>query len=332
MDDLVSIHEPGSVILSLISFIIIFSVVFCLFKCQKRKERLNIVHVDSYDESKCCCIILSNTKFVRAYSKLQEQIRLSLCLLVLFIIFINYLQNWYDNAAPVSISFNFMDNTFLLYLKQLLLLSPDSENIRLLATLIIISIDLSYIFIFLLCRRAIYRKVGDSLFLVLVEVISFSSTFYFDGILTVVWLIPILIYFLRVILTMLTLKQPNHNRILKNSNHPLNPTSNPSHLKYKSKNFKDIQLSEIPLKPNYDGPPPYSLQATPQEIIYSMMKVEEYNPRETPVGTRSYIFETNFPEPIKQRTESASLRLRSFGFPQNPEENELITRFRTLTL
>jgi hypothetical protein len=228
----------------------------------------------------------------------------------------------------VSIIFHLRDNTFLSYLKQqLLLLSPDSENIRLLATLIIISIDLSYIFIFLLCRRAIYRKVGDSLFLVLVEVISFSSTFYFDGILTVVWLIPILIYFLRVILTMLTLKQPNDNLILKNSNPPLNPTPNPSHLKYKSKNFKDIQLSEIPLKPNYnDGPPPYSLQATPQEIIYSMMKGEEDNPRETPVGTRSYIFETNFPEPIKQRRESASLRLRY------PEESELITRFRTLTL
>jgi len=183
------------------------SICLCLFLLLTRernlKERENIVHLDTYDESKWCCIIVSKTKFVRAFTKLQEEIRLSLCFLVLFLLFINHLQ--------------IIDKTFLFYLNLLLKWPPDFPfNIKQIVILIMISLDMSYIFIHVICRKAIYRKVGDNPILILFEVISFSSTFFYDGIpFIVVWIIPIVIYFLRVIITMFTYKQPNHKLILK---------------------------------------------------------------------------------------------------------------------
>jgi len=312
---------------------------WCLFRERNIKERENIVHLDSYDESKCCCIIVSKTKFVRAFSKLQEEIRLSLCFLVLFTLFINHLQ-----------ILNF-DKPFLFYWN---LLSPPESHIKQFAILIMISLDILYILINVICRKAIYRKVGDNPILVLLEVISFSSTFFYDGIpFSVVWIIPIIIYFLRVIITMFTYKQPNHKLILKNNNNQLNPSSpNPTYKTTTKNSILKLPENRISIFPPRDdhptGPPSYSVHASTSEFLYSTMKLTSNNQREKPPSS-SYIFGSSshsfLPSTQPHRSDSSSpsslsssLRFRSsFGVPQYPEENDsikddLITRFNTLTL
>jgi len=320
------------------------SICLCLFLLLTRernlKERENIVHLDTYDESKWCCIIVSKTKFVRAFTKLQEEIRLSLCFLVLFLLFINHLQ--------------IIDKTFLFYLNLLLKWPPDFPfNIKQIVILIMISLDMSYIFIHVICRKAIYRKVGDNPILILFEVISFSSTFFYDGIpFIVVWIIPIVIYFLRVIITMFTYKQPNHKLILKNNQSQLNPGSpNPTY-KTTTKNSKDsiLKLPEfdrISIFPPTDDhqaiPPSFSIHASTNEFLYSTINLTSQNHQRESPPSSSYIFGSSshsfLPSTQPHRTESSSsLSFRSsFGVPPYPEEkdcikDDLISRFNTLNL
>jgi len=259
-------------------------------------------------------------KLNSAFITLQDKIRLSMSLFVLFIISINYLQT--------------LDEIYLAHLN--IPSWTDSINIRHLARMIIISIDLSYLFISILCRKAIYRRVGDYLLPVILEVISFSSTFFYDGIiLNVVWIIPIIIYLLRVIITMFTFQQPNHNLILKNNQSKLNGCTPSSQFNYK-RTPNDIEPILIKQQDFNECPPSYSLHASTNEIIYSMNRSEN-NKTDSPIDTKSYIFGASEPPQTKQRTDS-SLRLGSFGINQYPEEkdstikDDLITRFRTLTL
>jgi len=169
---------------SVFTLVLVSSGIFlCLRSKRNRPSMVNIVPLDTYDEARCCCIILSKTKFVRAVSVLQENVTLSLCLLVLLILFLNFLPSI---ESPLLLYFKHFSLPFL------------AINLTRLASSIILIIDLLYIIIWILYRNAIYRKPGDHLILVILEFISFASTFFYDDpLLSLVWLIPIILYLWR---------------------------------------------------------------------------------------------------------------------------------------
>jgi hypothetical protein len=284
-----------------------------IFLCPKKGNRatsLYIVPTDFCDELKCFGVILNKTKFVRAFRKLQMTVTLYGCLFVLYLLLMDYFQS--------------VDCPFLLDFESYLSIWP-SPPLGLVSGIIIL-VDVMYIVIYIYFRNAIYRKPGDSPFLVFLEVLSFASRYYFEGeFFNIVWLIPVILYG-RSSLTLFNLKQPNASLIQKNNTKSTSPSGLP---KYKN-NTKDIVLLINSAPQPYDGPPPYGINA-PVPEYYS--RPPQTKPPEPQMGY-SYLFGES--DPISTQPSSPSKSVLSSKIKDqeelNPLKEDLITRFRTLNL
>jgi len=160
------------------------------------------------------------------------------------------------------------------------------------------------------------------------EVVSFACRFYYEGdLLNIVWLIPVIIFITRSSLTLFTSKQPNL-LIQKNTiPNPNIPTSIPKYCKSYNKDIVKL-IDSVPLE-QYEGPPPFGINAPIHEYLYSRPQVNRIEPQ---ITHNNYLY-GNDPITSQQSSplKSSPLKIRTMKEQEDPKD-DLITRFRTLNL